>query len=99
MYVILLQLNSSSGVAHFVQKMLLFSLSTDKVVYDHNITVTWAIPDDEATHKDWIGQFEFENTVQWKTFEGESFLHEIWACHTHAPTCMIGYSILRKFSP
>ena len=63
--------------------MLLFSLSTDKVVYDHNVTVTWAIPDDEATHKDWIGQFKFEKTYSGKLLKEKSFLHKIWVCRTH----------------
>ena len=52
-----LQLNSSDSVSHFVQTPLQFSLSTDRIAFDHNVTVTWAIPKDEATHKDWIGQF------------------------------------------
>ena len=56
----LLQLNSDSSIAHFIQSPLSFTLSTDKVAYDNNVTVTWAIPEDEATHKDWIGQFGLE---------------------------------------
>ena len=51
-----MQLNSNLSVARYVQSPLSFTLSTTTVVYDHNVTVTWAIPEDEATHKDWIGQ-------------------------------------------
>ena len=53
----------------------------------------------------------WDNNIQWKTFEGEnihefcgfratceSFLLQIWAC-PYPPTCMLGFSIPRKFSP
>ena len=46
-------------MGQFAQTPLKFSLSADQVAFNHNVTVTWAIPKDEATHKDWIGQFKF----------------------------------------
>ena len=51
-----LQENSTGGVMHFVQTPLSFALSVTSVAFDHNITVSWDIPTDEATHQDWIGR-------------------------------------------
>ena len=50
------QLTSDMSIARFVQSPLSFTLSTDKISYDHNVTVSWAIPEDEATHMDWVGE-------------------------------------------
>ena len=50
------QLNSSGLVSRYLQNPLKFVLSTDTVQFNHNVTVSWAIPKDEATHEDWIGQ-------------------------------------------
>ena len=49
------QLNSSGLVSRYVQSPLKFSLSPEAVAYGKNVTVSWAIPSDEATHMDWIG--------------------------------------------
>jgi hypothetical protein len=38
-----------------VEKPLKFVLSTGSVAFNKNVTVTWAIPEDQATHMDWIG--------------------------------------------
>ena len=50
------QLNSSGLVSRYLQNPLKFVLSTDTAQFNHNVTVSWAIPKDEATHEDWIGQ-------------------------------------------
>ena len=50
------QLNSSGLVSRYLQNPLKFVLSTDSAQFNHNVTVSWAIPKDEATHQDWIGQ-------------------------------------------
>ena len=49
------QLNSSGLVSRYLQNPLKFVLSTDTAQFNHNVTVSWAIPKDEATHEDWIG--------------------------------------------
>ena len=49
------QLNSSGQLSRYVQNPLKFVLSKDSVAFNQSVTVSWAIPTDEATHKDWIG--------------------------------------------
>lgn len=51
-------LNSSGLVSRYVQSPLKFSLSPEAVAYGKNVTVSWAIPSDEATHMDWIGLYQ-----------------------------------------
>ena len=42
-------------VVKFLESPMKFALGDDKVVFGRNITASWAIPEDQATHKDWIG--------------------------------------------
>lgn len=42
-------------VNKLVQTPLDFAATPQKVLFNQNVTVTWEIPNDEATHKDWIG--------------------------------------------
>ena len=42
-------------VNKLVQTPLDFAATPQKVPFNQNVTVTWQIPNDEATHQDWIG--------------------------------------------
>ena len=42
-------------MVRYQQKPLSFTVAPTTVDFDKNVTVSWAIPKDEATHKDWIG--------------------------------------------
>ncbi len=44
-------------IGRYKQTPLSFSLSPTVVEFGRNVTVSWAIPMDEATHKDWIGRY------------------------------------------
>ncbi len=50
------QLDSTQAMVKFLERPIKFVLSSEHVQYDHNVSVTWAIPDDQATHMDWIGK-------------------------------------------
>ena len=43
-------------LTRFREQPLKFTLSPEDVAFDKNVTVTWAIPKDQATHMDWIGK-------------------------------------------
>ena len=50
------QLSSSTGfVNKLVQTPLSLDVTPSSIKYGQNATVTWKVPKDEATHKDWIG--------------------------------------------
>ena len=49
------QEDGSGKVVQFTQTPLSFQLSAKTVPFGKNVTVSWDIPQDEATHQDWIG--------------------------------------------
>ena len=55
-----IQLDSTGAVNRYVQTPLDFALSSGKLAYYDNETITWSIPVDQATHQDWIGQFHLQ---------------------------------------
>ena len=50
------QMNTSSLVSRYTQRPLSFSLSKSSLAFGDNVTASWSIPKDEATHMDWIGE-------------------------------------------
>lgn len=47
----------SDGNVHAYQEPKSFKLNTTSVHFGNNVTVSWAVPLDEATSKDWIGVY------------------------------------------
>ena len=45
-------------VNKLVQTPMDFAATPQKALFNQNVTVTWKIPNDEATHKDWIGMLQ-----------------------------------------
>ena len=43
------------SLSRYQQKPLTFSVTPKTVNFGQNVTISWSIPVDEATHKDWIG--------------------------------------------